>query len=150
MCPETARSFQTEVVSVANSVATAIPGAISQVQSAANAAATTIPKAIEELIPKNCSLGTKQFCVGFTHNITCDDLPLALSDIVPEEVKSFLGDQLNDLQSLEGISTKVTSAYIQDCLIVGLVLMLILATIFFCSIFGRLFCIAAILLRLSV
>jgi len=62
------------------------------VQSATNAAATAIPKAIEELIPKNCSLGTKQFCVRFTYNIIYNDLPLALSDIVPEEVKSFLRD----------------------------------------------------------
>ena len=81
-------------------------------QSAANIAATAIPKAIEELIPKNCSLGMKQFCVGFTHNMTCDDLPLTLSDIVLEEVKSFLGDQVNNLQSLERISMKVTSVYI--------------------------------------
>ncbi|XTI87651.1 hypothetical protein V2W45_1240446, partial [Cenococcum geophilum] len=36
------------------------------------------------------------------------------------------------------------------CLIIGLVLMLILATIFFYLIFGRLFYIAAILLSLSV
>ena len=144
------QSFQTEIVSVANSAATAIPGAISQAQSAANTLATTIPDAIEALVPRNCSLGTKQFCVGFTHNNTCDDLPLTLSNIVSEDVKSFLGDQLDDLQSLEGISKKLTSAYIQDCLIVGLMLMLILITVFFCSIFGRFFCIAAILLKLSV
>jgi len=84
-------------VSIANSVATAIPSAISQVQSALNAAATAISKAIKELIPKNCLLGTKQFCVGFTYNITCNNLPLTLSNIVLEEVKSFLRDQLNNL-----------------------------------------------------
>jgi len=79
-------------VSIANSVATAIPSAISQVQSALNAAATAIPKAIKELIPKNCSLGTKQFYIGFTYNITYNDLPLTLSNIVLEEVKSFFRD----------------------------------------------------------
>jgi hypothetical protein len=67
------------------------------VQSAVNAAAIAIPKAIEELIPKNYLLGTKQFCVGFTYNITYNDLLLALSNIVLEEVKSSLRDQLNNL-----------------------------------------------------
>ena len=79
-------------MSIANSVITAIPSAISQVQSASNVAATAIPKAIKELIPKNCSLGIKQFCVGFTYNITYNNLLLALSNIVLEEVKSFLRD----------------------------------------------------------
>ena len=59
--------------------------------------ATAISKAIKELIPKNCLLGTKQFCVGFTHNIIYDDLLLTLFNIVLEKVKSFLRDQLNDL-----------------------------------------------------
>jgi len=67
----------------------AIPSTISQVQSALNAAAIAIPKAIKELIPKNCSLGIKQFYIGFTYNITYNDLPLTLSDIVLEKVKSF-------------------------------------------------------------
>ncbi|XTI90844.1 hypothetical protein V2W45_1245545, partial [Cenococcum geophilum] len=54
--------------------------------------AIAIPKVIEELIPKNCSLGTKQFCVGFTYNIIYNNLLLTLSNIVLEEVKSFLKD----------------------------------------------------------
>jgi len=66
------------------------------VQSAVNTAAIAIPKAIEELIPKNCLLGTKQFCVGFTYNITCNNLLLTLSNIVLKEAKSFLRDQLNN------------------------------------------------------
>ena len=65
-------------------------------QSAVNTAAIAIPKAIEELIPKNCLLGTKQFCVGFTYNITCNNLLLTLSNIVLKEAKSFLRDQLNN------------------------------------------------------
>ena len=75
----------------------AIPSIISQVQSAVNAAAIAIPKAIKELIFKNCLLGTKQFYIGFTYNIIYNDLLLTLSNIVLEEVKSFLRDQLNDL-----------------------------------------------------
>jgi hypothetical protein len=77
-------------------------------------------------------------------------LPLTLSDIVLEDIKSFFKNQLNDLQSLKEISKKLTFIYIQDYLIIGLVLILILITIFFCLIFNRFFCIMAILLKLSV
>ncbi|XTI87650.1 hypothetical protein V2W45_1190114, partial [Cenococcum geophilum] len=59
------------------------------VQSALNAAAIAISKAIKELISKNYLLGTKQFCIGFTYNIICNNLTLTLSNIVLEEVKSF-------------------------------------------------------------
>ena len=73
---------------------------------------TAIPKVIKELIPKNCSLGTKQFCIRFTYNMTCNDLLLTLFNIALKEAKSFFKDQLNNLQSLKGILIKVTSVYI--------------------------------------
>src|SRR5271156_162472 len=104
------QSVQTQAEGVANGVATAIPGAISRVQSAANAAATAIPDAIKASIPRNCSLGTKQICIGFTYSTACNNLPLTLSDIVPNDVESFLGDQL---QPLDRILKKVSPAYIQ-------------------------------------
>jgi len=86
------QSFQTKVINITNSITTAIPSTISQVQSTLNIAAIAIPKAIKELIFKNCSLGTKQFCVRFTYNIIYNDLLLTLFNIVLEEVKSFLRD----------------------------------------------------------
>jgi hypothetical protein len=90
------------------------------------------------MIPRNCSLGTKQFCVGFDNRTECNDLPLNLSNIVPEAVAIFVGDQVQALQPLPGIFTKVTVANIQDCLILGLVLMLVIP------------CFAHYLLRLSI
>jgi hypothetical protein len=129
--------LQSEAQSAANIVSTAISPAISKVQSAASAA-TALPdfNTVKEMIPRNCSLGTKQFCFGFDNRTECNNLPLNLSNIVPESVASFIGGQFQALQPLQGILAKVTMANIQVCLILGLVLMLVMATIFISSIFG--------------
>lgn len=133
-------SLQSEAQSPTNVVATAIPSATSKVHSAASAA-TAIPDIVKEMIPRNCSLGTKQFCVGFDNRTECNNLPLNLSNIVPEAVVTFVGDQVQALQLLPEILAKVTMANIQDCLILGLVLMLVMSTIL---------CFAHYLLRLSI
>src|SRR5438045_3659875 len=113
--------------SAASVVATALSPAISKVQSAAGAA-TAIPdiNTIKEMIPRNCSLGTKQFCVEFDNRTECNNLPLNLSKIVPEVVATFIGDQVQALEPLPVILAKVTVENIQGCLIAGLVLMLML------------------------
>jgi hypothetical protein len=136
------QSLQSEAQSATNVVATAIPSAISKVQSAASAA-TAIPdiNIVKEMIPRNCSLGTKQFCVGFDNRTECNNLPLNLSNIVPEAVATFVGDQVQALQPLPEILAKVTVANIQDCLILGLVLMLVMPIIL---------CFAHYLLGLSI
>jgi hypothetical protein len=119
--------LQNEGQSAANIVATALSPAISKAQSAASAA-TAVPdiNAVKGMIPRNCSLGTKQFCVGFDNRTDCSNLPLNLSKIVPEAVATFVGDKVQALQPLPGILTKVTVANIQDCMILGLVLMLVM------------------------
>lgn len=139
------QSVQSEAQSVA------IPSAISKISSAANTAATAIPdiSAIEALLPKNCSLGTKQFCVGYDDHTDCNNLPLNVSSIIPEAVASFVSGQVQALQPLEGILTKITAANIQDSLILGLVLVVIMAAAFVSSIAGQLFCIASCLLPLG-
>jgi hypothetical protein len=131
--------LQSEAQSAANVVATAISPAISKVQSAASAA-TAIPD-IKDMIPRNCSLGTKQFCFGFDNRTECNDLPLNLSNIVPEAVATVIGDQVQALQPLPGILAKVTVANIQHCLILGPVLMFVMIIIL---------CFANYLLRLSI
>ncbi|KAF1974495.1 hypothetical protein BU23DRAFT_567322 [Bimuria novae-zelandiae CBS 107.79] len=72
-------------------IATPIQDIQSKVNSVKDAIATGLPDAIaapiqeiEKYIPKNCSLGIKEFCVGIRHNITCKNLPLSLSDLVPD------------------------------------------------------------------
>jgi hypothetical protein len=111
-------------------------------------AATAILDAneVKEMIPRNCSLGTKQFCVGFDNRLECNNLPLNLSIIATEAVASFVGNQFQTVQPLQGILAKVTVANIQNCLISGLVLMLVITTIFISSLFGLANC----LLRLGI
>src|SRR4051794_4038545 len=97
--------LQTKAQSAAGVAATAIPGAVSGVESAAKAAATAIPGAdgIKELIPRNFSLGTKQFCIGFNNRTECKNLPLKISKVIPEAATKILGDQVKELH-LEQIS----------------------------------------------
>jgi hypothetical protein len=108
---------------------TAISAASSKVQGATGAVVTAISDitnitAINAMIPRNCLLGTKQFCIGFDTNTTCYDLPLNISNIVPEAVVKFVSDEVKSLQPLEGILAKVTLASIQGWVILGLIFIL--------------------------
>ncbi|KAI9760032.1 MAG: hypothetical protein M1840_002748 [Geoglossum simile] len=89
-----------------SSAATDVSDAISKVESAAKAAATAILNAdmIKELIPRNFSLGMKQFCIGFSNCTECKNLPLKISSAIPEAATKILGDQLEKLY-LEQIPT---------------------------------------------
>lgn len=94
-------------------------------------------------------LDTKQFCISFDTYINCYNLLLNLSIIISETVTSFVSNQAYTLQQLEEILKEVTPTNIQDCLIFGLVLILVVATIFVSSLFGQVFCLASFLLRLD-
>ncbi|KAF8856254.1 hypothetical protein BDZ45DRAFT_594494 [Acephala macrosclerotiorum] len=111
--------LETEAQSAASLLATAVPGAASKIQSSAGA----IETAIEALLPRNCSLGTTQFCIAFINGTKCNDLPLNISHIVPETVASFVDNEIQSLRPLEGILAKITPASIKGCLILGLVLL---------------------------
>ena len=126
-------------------VATAAGAVGSKIQSAAGAAET----AVEALIPRNCSLGTRQFCVGFSNHTNCADLPLNISDIIPEAVTSFIGDGAQSLQPLEGIMAKVAPSIIQGSFAFGLGFLVIMAALFVITIF-RLLSITTFFLRLGV
>jgi hypothetical protein len=93
------QGIQSRVNSVKDAATTVPSGAVatpiqyiqSKVNSIKDAIASSLPDAIaasiqeiEKYIPKNCSLGTKDFCVGTGHNTTCKNLPLSLSDLVPD------------------------------------------------------------------
>jgi hypothetical protein len=103
----------------------------SQVNSATSAIETGIPNA-DSIIPKNCSLGMKQFCVGFENHVDCQDLPLDISKVLPKALTSFGGDQVKDFQSLEGILARVTPGYIRNPIIWGLVVTIATAVAYIC------------------
>jgi hypothetical protein len=156
-------NVQSAAQSATDIIATSVPTAISKVESAANAAATTaiskvksaanaataIPDInnLKEFIPRNCSLGTTQFCFGFDNRTECHDLALNLSNTVPEVVASFVDNQVEALEPLRKALTKVN---IQNCLISGLVLMFIMTAIFICSIFSQVLGFVNFLLKLGI
>jgi hypothetical protein len=140
--------FQSEVQSAASLLNTAVSAASSKAQGAAGAAATAISD-ITAMIPRNCSLSTKQFCIRFENNTKCNDLPLNIFNIVPEAVAEIVGDEVQSLQPLEGILAKVTPANIQGCLILGLIFTLFIILMFPC-LFFKLISFAARLLKLGV
>ncbi|KAH7119560.1 hypothetical protein B0J11DRAFT_508372 [Dendryphion nanum] len=131
------QSLRTEAKSVANGIVTAVPSVISQVQSAADTLATALPGEVEALIPRNCSIGTKKFCLGLAHNVTRHSLPLNMSKFVPAGVEKVFQINLNDIQPLNDALAKVTMANIQDALIIGVVLAFIVTTISMCSISAK-------------
>lgn len=141
-----------KIASIADSVASKVPTVASEVKSAVNAVATHLQAALERKVPRNVSLGTQQFCIGFTSDIKCKGLPLTLSDLLPAQVESLpdpvenvIRDQVSHLQPFV---TRITSvAFIQMCFIIGLVLMLLFAGLFLTSLFSRLLCIVGILVQ---
>jgi hypothetical protein len=118
-------------------VATAAAG--SKIQSAIGAVET----AVEAKIPRNCSLGTRQFCVGFSDHTNCTDLSSDISDIIPEAVI------VQYLQPLEGIMAKVAPTIIQGSFIFGLGFLAVMTIMFVIVLFKLLF-IVSFFLRLGV
>ena len=94
-----------------------------------------VQSSINNVVPKNCSLGTENYTIAFNNYVNYRSLPLNLTNILPEAFIKILGDQLKKLQAVNNTLTQVSSANIQYCLISGLVLVVILSLIFFSSIF---------------
>ncbi len=109
--------------------------AISQIQSAASTLTTAIPDSIEALIPQNLSLGTKEFCIGLPHNVSCHGLPLNFSSLIPTDVQKYFQTEWNDVESLSSALKEITPTAIYRSLLLGLALMLVMAATTICSIF---------------
>ncbi|EHY57100.1 hypothetical protein HRR83_002599 [Exophiala dermatitidis] len=125
----------TEAGSVVSNAATAASGAPSQANSIASAAATAVNGAITA-IPRNLSIGTKQYCVGFSDHVECHQLPVNISRIVPQVVTNILSDQMEDLDYLRSIFAKATPGWIRDPFIISIATALVIAVVFFTSMFS--------------
>jgi len=146
--PDFTQPFQSEVQSAASALTAAFPAAASKVQSGIGAAASKVQSGIgavasnmstiETRIPRNCSFGTKSFCVGSLYNTTCYNFPFKVSDIipvgVPEDVTSFIGDKFQFLKPLEGILTETIIMTIRGSLYLGLGYLALVAALSFASI----------------
>ncbi|KAJ4517944.1 hypothetical protein HRR78_003785 [Exophiala dermatitidis] len=125
----------TQAGSVVSSAATAASGAPSQANSIASAARTAVNGAITA-IPRNLSIGTKQYCVGFSDHVECHQLPVNISRIVPQVVTNILSDEMEDLDHLRSILAKATPGWIGDPFIIGIATALVIAVVFFTSMFS--------------
>jgi hypothetical protein len=143
--PDIIQSLQGGIQSAAAGAATEIPAAISQVQSAASTLSTAIPSSIEELIPQNLSLGTKEFCIGLPHNVSCHSLPLNISSLIPTNVQKYFQPEWNDVEALNSALKQITPMAIYGALLLGLALMLVMAAMTVCSMFLPLICLSRIL-----
>ena len=127
-----------QIGDTASRLETAIPAVVSEVRSAANAVATAIPGAIDTIVPRNCSIGISQFCIGFAHTISCSPLPPTISDIIPSEMRNMRGQELKNIENFDTTFpttlTRVTPTTLQNAWIAGLVLIFLTLLSTLCSI----------------
>ncbi|KAH6883882.1 hypothetical protein B0T10DRAFT_564924 [Thelonectria olida] len=146
-----------DLLNTIQTAADKFPGAASHFESVASAAATSIPniikdipdqvdsipdlfngipELIEELFPKNCSVGTGKFCVGLSSNISCSNLPLNMTDIIPPDILKSLGETFDIIRALDTALTKITAPYFRDTLIVGMVSSFVSVFVLITSLYG--------------
>jgi len=94
----------------------ALPPAIPAVNvpTPVSGAITSLETAIGSIVPQNCSLGMKYFCIGFTDSVDCRALPLTLSSIIPSSITA-----IENSSGLDQALSQVTPQRIKDCLVAG-------------------------------
>ena len=115
--PGVVLTVATQAQSAASAAATAASSVASEAQSVVSTAVTAIETAADSGIPKNCTLGVKEFCIGFIDHINCAALPLKVSNIIPSSVTAI--EPIN-LDALDQVLAAVNSRSITGCLALGL------------------------------
>ncbi|OJD10585.1 hypothetical protein AJ78_08445 [Emergomyces pasteurianus Ep9510] len=87
---------------------------------AASDALAAAGTAIEDAVPKNLSLGTERYCVGYSDRKECNNLPATISRFLPKSVVSRKARKKAP-ESFEKYLAKITPGNIQGFLVVGLV-----------------------------
>jgi hypothetical protein len=111
------QSLQSEVPSVT----TAAFSVISDAQTVVSSAITAIETDLESVIPKNCTLGTRYFCLGYVNNVTCSGLPLNVSDLLSRALPASISYQPNSLESLDQKLKNVSFEAIEGPFILGII-----------------------------
>ena len=108
-----------------------------------------LPANVKDQVPHNFSLGTTQFCLGFSHNLTCTNLPLNLSDVFPNGIDSLLGDRIDGIRTFTAIFNKAFPWCIPVGLVSGLIYVLIVTASLLSSLLGRALCVPKIVRRVG-
>lgn len=122
--------------------ATKVFDAAGQAESATISAAATL-QSIDESFPRNCSLGTKRFCIGYEQDVSCSGLPLNPSSLLPESVgalpspvQSAIRVHVKTLSPLVESLTRFPALFVLQTLASGLISMSIVAALSLCLALG--------------
>lgn len=127
-------SILNNLQSAAGAVATSVPDIIKEIPDVISQA----PELISELFPKNCSLGTGEFCIRISDKSSCDALPLGLSTFIRPEIVNVLKQHSEDIERVDTTFMQITTPYFRHTLITGAVFTAIGTFLFVVSIYGRL------------
>jgi len=114
---------------VIQSVVSTASAEASSVQSAAQSAVTSISN-LEDILPLNCSIGVKEYCLGYVQKIACYALPLNISRLIPDEAPTSILDQISQLHTLDTALEFVSPLYLQLPLAIGTFLLILMVAIF--------------------
>jgi len=123
--PDIVQSVQSE----AQSVTSAANSVVSQAQTAVSSAITAIETDLTSKIPKNCSLGTRYFCLGYIDNVNCTALPLNVSDLLSRALPASISYQPSSLESLDQALKLISFGGIEGPFILGIILTAILVIV---------------------
>ncbi|ELQ45145.1 hypothetical protein OOU_Y34scaffold00006g4, partial [Pyricularia oryzae Y34] len=126
-------SILNNLQSAAGAVATSVPEIIKDIPKVISQA----PQLISELVPKNCSLGTGEFCIQIGDKNSCDALPLDLSTFIEPEIVKVLKQHFQDIENVDATLTQITTPYFRHTLIAGVVLTGIATLLVVMSAYGR-------------
>ena len=106
-----------EAQSIASTALTVATSVASKAKSTVSSTIISIETTIGSIIPNNCSLGIKYFCISFTDYINCSALLLNISDII----LSSAIYKLSSIKNLDQALVKAIPKSIKECLIIGTV-----------------------------
>jgi len=105
---------------VPSEVTAAPTSAVTQVQSAISSVATSVISDINSLLPVNCSIGMKDFCINFS----CHELPINFSKLLPGVVTAPIQAQLSYILDISRAASPLT---LRNCLFAGIAFIFLFA-----------------------
>lgn len=92
------------------------------------AVSSAIP-AIQTDVPRNCTLGSKYFCLGYANNVSCSGLPLNLSELLSQTLPASSSSQFRSLHPFDQNLKYVSPGTMEGPLILGIISTVILVTV---------------------